>query len=112
MLRYWSHVIEEGGGGGRDGQCSLLSHSLLHSSQYYAIGRGMVITSTSFLKLFSNISGFTECALIILQNVLFIPDLSVHAWGEEKGERRVRDQRDLNNEHMLLNSPFSRIKLK
>lgn len=71
-------MIEEGGGGGRDGQCSLLSHSLLHSSQY-AIGRGMVITNTSFLKLFSNISGFTECTLIILQNILFTPDLSVHA---------------------------------
>ena len=39
----------------------------------------MVITSISVLKLFSNISGFTEYALIILQNVLFVPDLSVHA---------------------------------
>lgn len=71
-------MIKEGGGGGREGQCSLVSHSLLHSSQY-AIGRGMVITSISVLKLFSNISGFTEYALIILQNVLFVPDLSVHA---------------------------------
>ena len=52
-----------------------------------------------YLRLFSNISGFTECAIIILCNILLVPDLHAGMCKEEE-ENTQRSKK----ERMAINA--------